>query len=42
MEDAALRERIIQSFRDKYGWFDGLLNLIRGSNPRIMRLDPRG
>ena len=42
VEDAALRERIIQAFRDKYGWFDGLLNVIRGSNPRIMRLDPRG
>jgi hypothetical protein len=42
VEDEELRERIVQGFREKYGWFDGLLNVIRGKNPRIMRLDPRG
>ena len=42
VEDEELRERIVQGFRDKYGWIDGLMNPIRGKNPRIMRLDPRG
>jgi hypothetical protein len=39
--DAALRERVIAAFREKYGWIDGAMNFIRGSDPRIMRLDPR-
>lgn len=41
VSDAALRERVIAAFREKYGWIDGAMNFIRGSNPRIMRLDPR-
>jgi len=39
--DEALREQVVASFRAKYGWTDGFLNFMRGSNPRIMRLDPR-
>ena len=41
VEDDTLRERIVASFREKYGWTDGALNFIRGSRPRIMRLLPR-
>jgi hypothetical protein len=40
VEDPALRERVVGSFREKYGWVDGLLNVVRGSHPRIMRLEP--
>ena len=39
--DESLREEIIRTFRAKYGWTDGLLNIVRGRYPRIMRLDPR-
>ena len=35
------RERIIQAFREKYGWTDALISPIRGSRPKIMRLDDR-
>ena len=41
VEDAALRERIVAAFREKYGRFDGFLNVFRGSRPPIMKLDPR-
>ena len=41
VEDEALRARVVAAFREKYGWIDGLLNVFRGSKPRIMRLDPR-
>lgn len=41
VEDEELRERIATAFREKYGWFDGLVNALRGSSPRIMKLDPR-
>jgi hypothetical protein len=41
IEDEALRERIVAAFREKYGWSDGLINFIRGSHPKIMRLDSR-
>jgi len=41
VEDEGLRERIVTAFREKYGWFDGLVDAFRGSNPRIMKLDPR-
>ncbi len=41
VEDEALRERIVVAFREKYGWFDGFLDVFRGSKPRIMQLDPR-
>jgi hypothetical protein len=39
--DPALRARVVAAFREKYGWIDGAMNFVRGSNPRIMRLDPR-
>ena len=35
------RERIIQAFREKYGWKDALMSPIRGSRPKIMRLVDR-
>jgi len=41
VEDEALRAEIVAAFREKYGWFDGFLGFLRGSKPRIMRLDPR-
>ena len=41
VEDEALREGIVAAFREKYGGFDGFLNVFRGSKPPIMRLDPR-
>ena len=41
INDEAEREKIVASFREKYGWFDGFLNFVRGSSPRIMRLDAR-
>lgn len=41
MTDEILREQVVKAFREKYGWFDGFLNFVRGSTPRIMRLDPR-
>ena len=39
--DEAKREKVVASFRKKYGWIDGFLNFVRGSSPRIMRLDSR-
>ena len=41
VEDEALRARIVESFREKYGWSDAMVNVMRGSHPRIMRLDAR-
>jgi hypothetical protein len=41
VEDEALRARIVATFREKYGRFDGFLGVFRGSKPRIMQLDPR-
>lgn len=40
-EDDARRERIKQGFRDKYGWFDGLIGWVRGAHPKHMRLVSR-
>jgi len=39
VEDAALRERVVAAFREKYGWTDALLSPLRGRHPKIMRLD---
>jgi len=39
--DEALRERVSQAFREKYGLSDRLLALVRSSTPKIMRLLPR-
>jgi hypothetical protein len=41
VEDEALRARIVESFREKYGWTDAVANVMRGSHPRIMQLDAR-
>jgi hypothetical protein len=41
IEDDALRGRVIETFRAKYGFSDALVDVFRGSRPRIMRLDPR-
>jgi hypothetical protein len=41
IEDDALRGRVIETFREKYGVSDALVDVFRGSRPRIMRLDPR-
>jgi hypothetical protein len=41
VEDDEEREAISAAFREKYGWIDGMLNVFRGSRPRIMRVDPR-
>jgi hypothetical protein len=41
IENDAHREQIVAAFRDKYGWVDGLLNVVRGSHPKIMHLLPR-
>ena len=40
-EDDARREEIRQGFRDKYGWFDGMISWVRGDRPRHMRLISR-
>ena len=41
VEDDALRQRIADAFRAKYGWSDAMLSWLRGGRPRIMRLLPR-
>ena len=44
VEDDALRARIQQSLRDKYGFSDSFVSFfpfLRGSRPKIMRLVPR-
>ena len=40
-EDEALRERITATFREKYGFWDAVIGLIRSDHPMIMRLLPR-
>jgi hypothetical protein len=41
IENDSLRERVVASFREKYGWFDGFINFIRGSRPNIMHMIAR-
>ena len=41
VEDDALRARIAEAFRAKYGFEDAMLSWVRGGRPRIMRLLPR-
>ena len=45
VEDEALRQRITDAFRAKYGWTDAMLasmgRLLRGSHPKLMHLVPR-
>jgi hypothetical protein len=33
---------VLAAFREKYGFSDWILNPLRGRNPEIMRLMPRG
>ena len=40
-EDDARRATIKQGFRDKYGWFDGMISWVRGDRPKHMRLVSR-
>ena len=40
VEDEALRQRVVATFREKYGWSDAMIGIIRGSHPKIMQLDP--
>jgi len=40
-EDDARRQEIKQAFREKYGWFDGMVSWIRGDRPKHMRLDSK-
>lgn len=39
--DEAQRDAVKAAFREKYGFSDWLLDPVRGSNPKIMRLIPR-
>jgi hypothetical protein len=41
IEDDALRERVETTFREKYGWSDAVIGLIRGSRPLIMQVASR-
>jgi hypothetical protein len=41
VEDDALRQRIRDAFREKYGFFDQIVSWMRGSRPKIMRLHPK-
>ena len=41
IENDAHREQIVAAFREKYGWVDGLLNVVRGKRPKIMHMVPR-
>jgi len=38
VEDEATRERVLASFREKYGWQDAMLDWMRGSQPPILQL----
>lgn len=41
VEDDVERQRIADTFREKYGFFDWSVSWIRGSRPKIMQLHPR-
>jgi hypothetical protein len=41
VSDAALLEAVHATFREKYGWFDAVAGVVRGSSPRIMQLSAR-
>jgi hypothetical protein len=41
IESDSLRERVVAAFRDKYGWFDGFINFVRGKRPNIMHMTTR-
>jgi hypothetical protein len=39
--DAPLRARVVQTFREKYGFSDAFVSIFRSRNPNIMHLVPR-
>lgn len=41
VEDEAERQRIVDAFHAKYGFFDRMVSWMRGARPKIMRLSPR-
>jgi hypothetical protein len=41
IENDKLRERVVAAFREKYGWFDGFINFVRGKRPNIMHMISR-
>jgi len=41
IEDDALREQVETTFREKYGWSDAMIGVIRGSRPLIMQVASR-
>jgi hypothetical protein len=41
VEDAPLRARIEQVFREKYGFSDAFIGMFRSGEPKIMKLAPR-
>jgi hypothetical protein len=41
VSDEALRARVSQALREKYGWSDRMLSVFRGGAPKIMHLVPR-
>ena len=41
IESDSLRERVVKAFREKYGWFDGFINFVRGKRPNIMHMITR-
>ena len=41
VEDEALRQRVTDAFRAKYGFTDAMLGWMRGSRPKIMHLVPK-
>ena len=41
IEEEALREKIVAAFREKYGRSDAVIDIMRGSTPRIMLLEER-
>lgn len=38
VEDAVLRQRVVDAFRAKYGWVDRAMDAIRSSTPHVMKL----
>jgi hypothetical protein len=41
IEDEDLRGKVVATFREKYGFSDSVIALIRGSHPRIMQVERR-
>ena len=41
VSDAALKERVAQTLREKYGFSDSFIDIFRIGEPNIMRLVPR-